>query len=41
VIHDTTGLDGNVVVAVTPDASAYAYSFYRSLGQLFLADGLH
>jgi Tol biopolymer transport system component len=41
VLPDPTGLDGNVVVALTPDARAYAYSFYRHLEDLYLVEGLH
>jgi dipeptidyl aminopeptidase/acylaminoacyl peptidase len=32
--------DGNVVVALTPDARVYAYSFYRPLDELYLVQGL-
>jgi len=35
-----TGLQGNVVVALTPDARAYAYSFSRRLNELHLIEGL-
>jgi serine/threonine protein kinase/Tol biopolymer transport system component len=34
------GADGNVVVALTPDAQAYAYSFYRPLDELYVIEGL-
>jgi serine/threonine protein kinase/dipeptidyl aminopeptidase/acylaminoacyl peptidase len=34
------GTDGNVVVALTPDARAYAYSFYRPLDELYVIEGL-
>ena len=36
-----TGVDGNVIVALTPDARSYAYSFRRPLDELYLAEGLH
>ncbi len=39
-IHDLTGLDGNVVVLMTPDARTYAYSFFRNSSELFLVEGL-
>jgi hypothetical protein len=37
---DMTGVAGRVVVALTPDARAYAYSFYRNLSELELIEGL-
>jgi len=40
VLPDVTGLDGNVVVTLTPDARSYAYSFYRHLDELYLVEGL-
>lgn len=40
VLSDVTGLDGNVIVTLTPDARAYAYSFYRHLDELYLVEGL-
>ena len=40
VLPDVTGVHGNVVVAVTPDARSYAYSFYRQLNELQLIEGL-
>jgi Tol biopolymer transport system component len=40
VVHDPTGQDGNVTVALTPDARGYAYSFYRHLEELLLIEGL-
>jgi hypothetical protein len=40
VLRDLTGQDGNVTVALTPDARAYAYSFYRHLEELLLVEGL-
>jgi len=35
-----TGLDADVVVALTLDARSYAYSFYRHLDELYLVEGL-
>src|SRR5262245_2852893 len=35
-LQDMTGVDGNLVVTLTPDARAYAYSFYRTISELFL-----
>jgi hypothetical protein len=40
VLPDLTGVDRNVVVALTPDARSYAYSFYRHLDELYLVEGL-
>jgi len=40
VLTDVTGVHGNVVVALTPDARSYAYSFYRNLNELYLVEGL-
>jgi hypothetical protein len=40
VLPDVTGFDGSVVVALTPDAQSYAYSFYRHLDELYLVEGL-
>jgi Tol biopolymer transport system component len=40
VLPDATGVHGNVVVALTPDARAYAYSWYRFLNALHLIEGL-
>jgi hypothetical protein len=40
VLPDVTGMDRNVVVALTPDARSYAYSFYRHLDELYLVEGL-
>ncbi len=39
-MHDPTGLDGNVVVLMTPDARTYAYSFFRMASELYLVEGL-
>jgi len=39
-IADPTGLDGRVTVVMTPDGAAYAYSFLRSLSDLYLVTGL-
>jgi serine/threonine protein kinase/Tol biopolymer transport system component len=35
-----TGAEGNVIVALTPDARSYAYSFRRPLDELYLLEGL-
>lgn len=40
VIPDATGLDGNVVVAMSRGGRSYAYSFWRGMGELYLAEGL-
>jgi dipeptidyl aminopeptidase/acylaminoacyl peptidase len=40
VLADTTGLDGGVILEITPDARAYAYSFRRFLDDLYLVEGL-
>jgi Tol biopolymer transport system component len=40
VLDDTTGLEGRFVVTMTPDARAYAYSFYRHSHELYLVEGL-
>ena len=40
VLADVTGLDGTVIVALTPDARSYAYSFYRHLDEMYLVEGL-
>jgi len=40
VLPDITGVDSSVVVALTPDARSYAYSFYRHLDELCLFEGL-
>jgi len=37
---DATGLNGIFGVKVTPDGARYAYSYYRSLSSLYLAEGL-
>jgi Tol biopolymer transport system component len=37
---DLTGIDGDVILEVTPDARSYAYSFYRPLDELYLIQGL-
>jgi Tol biopolymer transport system component len=37
---DITGVHGTVIVAITPDARSYAYSFYRQLNELSLIEGL-
>jgi hypothetical protein len=37
---DATGVDGSVIVALTPDARSYAYSLYRHLDELYLVEGL-
>jgi Tol biopolymer transport system component len=39
-ISDPNGLDGNVVVVMTPNGRSYAYSFYRGMAELYLAEGL-
>jgi Tol biopolymer transport system component len=39
-LPDATGVYSNVVVVLTPDARAYAYSFYRNLNELHLVEGL-
>jgi hypothetical protein len=39
-LPDATGLNGPVVVALTPDARGYAYSFSRRLNELHLMEGL-
>jgi len=39
-ISDPNSLDGNVVVAMTPDGRAYAYSFYRGMAELYVVEGL-
>jgi Tol biopolymer transport system component len=39
-LPDVTGLDGNVVVAMTPSGRSYAYSYYRHLEELYLVEGL-
>src|SRR5262249_15492764 len=39
-IPDRTALWRRCTIVVTPDARAYAYSFTRSLGELFLVEGL-
>jgi hypothetical protein len=39
-LPDATGLQGSVVVALTPDARGYAYSFSRRLNELHLMEGL-
>jgi Tol biopolymer transport system component len=39
-ISDPTGLDGNVAVVMTPDGRSYAYSFFRGMAELYLAEGL-
>ena len=39
-ISDPNSLDGNVVVVMTPDARSYAYSFYRGMAELYVAEGL-
>ena len=38
-VPDATGLDGNVVVAMSRDGRSYAYSFWRGMGELYLAEG--
>jgi hypothetical protein len=40
-LPDVTGVHGTVVVALTPDARSYAYSFHRQLNELYLMEGLH
>jgi hypothetical protein len=35
-----TGVDGSVVVTLTPDARSYVYSFFRPLAELYLIEGL-
>ncbi len=37
---DSAGLNGIFGVKVTPDGARYAYSYYRSLSSLYLAQGL-
>jgi Tol biopolymer transport system component len=37
---DAAGLNSIVGVKVTPDGTRYAYSYYRSLSNLYLAEGL-
>jgi eukaryotic-like serine/threonine-protein kinase len=37
---DSAGLNGIVGVKVTPDGSRYAYSYFRSLSNLYLAQGI-
>jgi len=37
---DAAGLNSIIGVKVTPDGARYAYSYYRSLSTLYLADGL-
>jgi len=37
---DSTGLNSIIGVKVTPDGTRYAYSYYRSLSNLYLAGGL-
>jgi Tol biopolymer transport system component len=39
-ISDPNGIDGNVVVAITPDGRSYAYSLYRGMAKLMVVDGL-
>ncbi len=39
-ISDPNAIDGNVVVVMTPDGRSYAYSFFRGMAQLYLAEGL-
>jgi dipeptidyl aminopeptidase/acylaminoacyl peptidase len=39
-VSDPTGLDGRMMVVMTPDGTSYAYSFMRWLNDLFLVDGL-
>ncbi len=39
-ISDPSGLDGNVAVVMTPDGRSYAYSFWRGMSELYLAEGL-
>ena len=38
---DPAGLVGVVPVRVTPDGKTFAYSYNRSLSDLFLAEGVH
>jgi hypothetical protein len=37
---DSTGLNSIFSVKITPDGTRYAYSYYRSLSSLYLAEGL-
>jgi Tol biopolymer transport system component len=37
---DSAGLNGIVGIRVTPDGAHYAYSYYRSLSNLYLAQGI-
>ena len=39
-ISDPNGLDGNVVVVMTPNGRSYAYSFFRGMAELYLVEGL-
>ncbi len=39
-IADPHTFDGHVVVAMTPDGRSYAYSFWRGMAELYLAEGL-
>ena len=39
-VADPTGLEGRMTVVMTPDGSAYAYSFLRWLSELYLITGL-
>jgi Tol biopolymer transport system component len=39
-LADMTGLDGGIILDITPDARSYAYSFRRFLDVLYLIDGL-
>jgi len=40
VLTDTTGMDGGVILDITPDAQSYAYSFRVFLDELYLIEGL-
>jgi hypothetical protein len=35
-----SGLTGQSSVLVTPDGASYAYSYFRQMGDLYLATGL-
>jgi eukaryotic-like serine/threonine-protein kinase len=38
--QDTAGVNGLVPLRITPDGKAYAYTYNRSLSNLFIADGV-
>jgi len=41
VVPDVTGVHTHLIVVLTPDARAYAYSYYRNLNELQLVEGLN